>query len=132
MLQARTLTVLIKRPIEEVYAFVVDPANLARWTMSGPGRPEPEQGPLIWSFSHPQGRAMVQVTPPNPFFVLDYTVRVGVQVMRAASVRLIRNGNGTVLTHTSVQQPLVSDAVFTSEEEWLQADLMVLKTLMER
>ena len=132
MLQARTLTVLIKRPTEEVYGFLVDPANLGRWTTVGPGRAAPEHGPLAWIYSSARGETLVRFTPPNEFFVLDYSVRMGSRTSHVASVRLIRNGNGTVLTHTSVQQPLVSDAAFASEAEWLQSDLLVLKTLLER
>ncbi len=131
MLKARTLTVLINRPIQDVYDFLVEPANLARWTMVGPGQEEPEEGPLVWSFDGPRGLVLVRFTPPNAFFVLDYSLQSGPHVWQSSSVRLIRNGNGCVLTHTSVQQPLVSDAVFASEEEWLYSDLLVLKTLME-
>jgi hypothetical protein len=74
---------------------------------------------------------LVHFTAANPFYVLDYRMQVGPQVIHAAHVRVIRNGAGTVLTHTSVQQPLVSDEMFASEEEWMMSDLLVLKTLME-
>jgi len=131
MLKARTLTVLINRPIQDVYDFLVEPANLARWTLVGPGQAEPEEGPLVWSFDGPHGLVLVRFTPRNAFFVLDYSLQSGPHVWQSSSVRLIRNGNGCVLTHTSVQQSLVSDAVFASEEEWLYSDLLVLKTLME-
>ncbi|MGV8853182.1 MAG: SRPBCC family protein [Devosia sp.] len=131
MLQARTVTVLINRPIEDVYDFLVEPANLARWTTVGPGQAEPEQGPLVWSFLGPQGLVRVRFTPPNRFYVLDYTLQSGPHVWQSSSVRLIRNGNGCVLTHTSVQQPLVADDVFASEQEWLGSDLLVLKSLLE-
>ena len=131
MLKARTLTVLIQRPVEDVYAFLVEPANLARWTTVDPGQRRPEQGPLVWSFSGPYGDVFIHFTPSNPFFVLDYAVRRGPQTIHAASVRLIRNGGGTVLIHTSVQQPLVSDDSFASEAEWVQSDLLVLKSLLE-
>lgn len=132
MLQARTLTVPIQRPIEDVYEFLVEPANLARWTTVEPARRRPEQGPLVWSFVGRYGEVFIHLTPVNPFFVLDYEVRRGPQTIHAASVRLIRNGVGTVLIHTSVQQPLVSDDAFSSEAEWLQSDLLVLKSLLER
>ena len=131
MLQARTLTVLINRQIDDVYAFLVDPANLARWTTVGRGHPEPDEGPLVWSFKGAHGAVRVRFTPPNPFYVLDYTLQSGLHVWQSSSVRLIRNGNGCVLTHTSVQQPLVANSAFASEAEWLGSDLLVLKSLME-
>ena len=132
MLKARTLTVEIARPVEDVYNFLVDPANLAGWTLVQNGRPEPAAGPNSWAYDGPRGLVIVHFTPPNPFLVLDYRMQVGPQVIHAAHVRVIRNGGGTVLTHTSVQQPVVSDAMFASEEEWMMSDLLVLKTLMER
>lgn len=131
MLKARTLTVQIARPVEEVYAYVVDPANLAGWTMVGEGRPVPEAGALVWAFEGPRGTVMVHFTPPNPFHVLDYSLHAHGIKTHAAHVRLIANGEGTVLTHTSVQQPMISDAAFASEEEWMWSDLQVLKSLLE-
>lgn len=131
MLKTRTLTVEIARPPGEVYEFLVDPANLARWTLVQNGRPYPEAGPHSWAYDGPRGTVLVHFTAPNAFFVLDYRMQVGPQVIHAASVRVIRNGANTVLTHTSVQQPVVSDELFASEEEWMQSDLLVLKTLME-
>jgi hypothetical protein len=131
MLKARTLTVLINRSVEDVYGFLVEPANLPRWTMIEGGRPEPTKGPLAWSFEGHRGKVLVRFTPPNPFFVLDYSVQSGAHLWQSSSVRVIRNGNGSVVTHTSVQQPLVSDASFASEEEWINSDLMVLKSLLE-
>lgn len=131
MLKARTLTVEIARPPEDVYNFLVDPANLASWTLVNNGRPEPAAGPNSWAFDGPRGTVVVHFTAPNPFFVLDYRMQMGPHVTHAAHVRVIRNGAGTVLTHTSVQQPLVSDEMFASEEEWMASDLLVLKTLME-
>lgn len=132
MLKARTLTVEIARRPEDVYDFLVDPANLASWTLVQNGRREPAAGPDSWAYDGPRGTVLVHFTPRNPFFVLDYRMQVGPQVIHAAHVRVIRNGAGTVLTHTSVQQPLVSDEMFASEEEWMLSDLLVLKTLMER
>ena len=131
MLKARTLTLRIARPVEEVYAYLVNPANLAGWTAVSNGRPQPELGPLMWLFDAPLGTAMVQFTPVNPFFVLDYTVHAGSERAQVAHVRLIRNGLDTVLTHTVVQHPTVSDAAFASEGEWMWSDLLVLKSLME-
>lgn len=133
MLKARTLTVDIARSPEDVYNFLVDPANLAHWTLVQNGRPDPVAGPHSWTYDGAGGRPVtVHFTEPNPYLVLDYRMQIGPQVVQAASVRIIRNGAGSVLTHTSVQQPLVSDLMFASEEEWMKSDLLVLKTLMER
>ena len=126
MLKARTLTVLINRPIDEVYGFLSQPDNMARWMPIGSGQAEPAEGPLVWSFVGPDGEIMARFSPPNDLYVLDYTLQSGAHIWQSSSVRLIRNGNGCVLVHTSVQQPLVSDAAF------METDLHVLKTLLER
>ena len=84
MLKARTLTVLINRPIQDVYDFLVEPANLARWTLVGPGQAEPEEGPLVWSFDGPHGLVLVRFTPRNAFFVLDYSLQSGPHVLKRA------------------------------------------------
>jgi uncharacterized protein YndB with AHSA1/START domain len=131
VLKARTLTVEIERPARDVYNFLVDPANLARWTLVRNARRDPQAGPDSWMFDGPRGTVVVHFTPPNPHFVLDYKMQMGPQIVHAAHVRVIANGRGTVLTHTSVQQPVISDTMFASEEEWMMSDLLVLKTLME-
>ena len=131
MLKSRTLTVQIARPVAEVYRFLVDPANLTEWTMVENGRPEHDKGPLVWSFDGPRGRVMARFTLPNPYHVLDYTLASGETMTHSAHVRLIANGEGTELTHTSVHQPGISEEAFASEEEWLMSDLLVLKTLLE-
>ena len=131
MLKARTLTIEIDRPAEDVYRFLAEPGNLASWTMVQNGRPAPSVGPNCWAFDGPRGAVIVHFTPANPFFVLDYRLQVGPQITHSSHVRVIPNGDGAVLTHTSVQQPLVTDAMFASEGEWMMSDLLVLKTLME-
>jgi uncharacterized protein YndB with AHSA1/START domain len=132
VVKAETLTVDIARPTSEVYEFLVDPANLERWTFARNGRHERSAGLLVWSFDGPGGsRVMMHFTRPNPFFVLDYKLAQNGQFTHAGYVRLIPAGEGTVLVHTAVQQPGTLDAQFASEAEWLMADLMALKTILE-
>ena len=78
-----------------------------------------------------RGRGTVYFTPANPFFVLDYRMTMGPHTVMVAHVRLMPNGAGSELVHTSVQQPGVSDDSFASEGEWMMADLLVLKNFLE-
>ena len=71
MLKARTLTIQIARSPEDIYNFLVDPANLASWTLVQNGRPEPSAGPNSWAFDGPRDKVVVHFTPANDFFVLD-------------------------------------------------------------
>ncbi len=131
MHKSRTLSIQIRRPIEEIYIYLANPANLSGWTMVEGGRPAPEAGALVWTFTGPRGSAQVHFTPPNAHFILDYDVRMDGRIVQAGYVRLIRNGDGTELVHTSIQQEGIADAVFDSEAEWILNDLLVLKTLLE-
>jgi hypothetical protein len=131
MLKARTLTVQIARPAAKVYDYLVNPANLGGWTTVQNGRPVPGAGPLVWAFDGPRGSVLVHFTPPNPFFMLDYWLEAQGIRTHSAHVRIIANGAGSVLTHTSVQQPGIPDEAFASEEEWMWSDLLVLKSLLE-
>ena len=131
MLKSQTLSVQIRRPRAQVYAYLADPANLANWTMVEGGARVPEAGPLVWSFDGPRGKVLVHFTPLNDHFILDYRLVMDGHTARAAYVRLLENGAGTELVHTSVQQPGIDDAQFDSEEEWMRSDLLVLKSLLD-
>ena len=131
MRKSRTINIQIQRPVDEVYAFLVDPRNLASWTMVENGRQVPDAGPLVWAFEAPRGDVLVHFTPPNAHFIMDYTVRMNGDIRQAGYVRLIGNGEGTEMIHTSIQQPEISDPEFESEAEWLTSDLLVLKSLLE-
>ena len=131
MRKSHTINIQIQRPVEEVYAFLGDPQNLASWTMVENGRQVPDSGPLVWAFEGPRGAVLVHFTPPNAHFIMDYTVWMSGDIRQAGYVRLIGNGEGTEMIHTSIQQPDISDAEFESEAEWLTSDLLVLKSLLE-
>jgi hypothetical protein len=131
VLKSRTLSIQIHRAVEEVYTYVSNPANLSGWTMVEGGRRVPGAGPLVWTFSGPRGDVAVHFTPLNPHFILDYKVHMEGRVAQAAYVRLVANGDGTELVHTSIQQKGVPDEAFESEAEWMRNDLLVLKTLLE-
>ena len=131
MQNSRTLNVQIHRPIAEVYAYLVNPANLAGWAPVVGGKPVRATGTPVWSFDGPRGTVLVYFTPLNAHFILDYKVHMDGGIMMAAYVRLIENGEGTELVHTSIQQPGIPDERFVSEEEWMRNDLLVLKTLLE-
>jgi uncharacterized protein YndB with AHSA1/START domain len=131
MPKAQTLSVHIARPITDVYEFMSNPANLSRWTVASNGRHEPKAGLLVWSFDGQDGRVQIHFTRPNPFHVLDYRVYQDGQIIQRGYVRLIADSEGTILTHTAVQEAGVADTQFDSEVEWVMSDLLVLKTLLE-
>lgn len=131
MLKSQTLSVQILRPRAQIYAYLAEPANLARWTTVKGGARVREAGPLVWSFDGPRGKVLAHFTPVSEHFILDYRLVMDGHVARVAYVRLLENGEGTELVHTSVQQPGIADALFDSEAEWMHSDLLVLKSLLD-
>lgn len=111
--ESRTLIVRIERPLTEVYAFLADPKNFARWAAGL----DLEQDILF--------------TEPNPFGVLDHTVRAPGGQEVYVPMRAIRNGTGTEVTFTLFRQPEMTDAAFGRDAEAVQRDLLSLKRVLE-
>jgi hypothetical protein len=131
MLKSEVIVVPISRPYEEVNAFCADPMNFARWATD----PDSVMEPLSrneYIVQLPQGRRVMRFAPPNHFGILDYQVfEIGETDGWTRPVRLVRNGDGTDLQVTWIQQPGVSDEQFRSEIEWLRSDVQRLKSLLE-
>jgi hypothetical protein len=130
MYRSRTITVAIARPLERVYAFLADPRNLSRWG-SGPRENFREIGPLEWETVGQGGVLRIRVTPKNRFGVLDFSMSPVGQQALAIPARVYANGDGSEFAVTMFQYDGISDERFASDCEWLQADLLVLKTYLE-
>lgn len=130
MYRSRTITVAIARPLERVHAFLADPRNLSRWG-SGPRESFREIGPLEWETVGQDGVLRIKVTPKNRFGVLDFSMSPVGQQAPAIPARVYANGKGSEFAVTMFQYDGISDERFASDCEWLQADLLVLKTYLE-
>ena len=131
MLNSEVVTVSIDRPFAEVYDFCVDPLNFGRWNAL-PGSTMEPIGGNEYLVDLPQGRRVMRFMQPNAFGILDYQVYERGQVDGPTRpIRLVPNEGGTDLQLTWFQQPGVSDEQFRSEVEWLQSDLLRLKTFLE-
>lgn len=128
--ESRTITVRIERPFDNVYEFLVDPANWNQWAF-GLGK-NIRRSPDGWVADSDGGVARVQFTARNSFGVVDHTVIRPSGQRVYVPMRLIANGSGCELLFTLFREPNMSDAQFASDAGFVQRDLNGLKRLLEQ
>lgn len=111
---SRTLVVRIERPLDEVYEFLADPKNFAKWAAGLNLEQE------------------IVFTERNPFGIVDHTVAVPGGEDVYVPMRAIRNGSGTEVTFTLFRRPELTDDAFARDAEAVQRDLLALRRLLER
>jgi hypothetical protein len=124
--ESRTITVRIDRPFDNVYEFLVDPANWNQWAF-GLGR-NIRRSQDGWMADSDR----VQFTPRNSFGVVDHTVIRPSGQSVYVPMRLIANGSGCELLFTLFREPNMSDARFASDAGFVERDLNGLKRLLEK
>lgn len=73
----------------------------------------------------------IRFSPPNTFGIADHWVRLPDGSIIYVPLRVVRNGAGTTVSLTLFQQPNMDDAQFDADAEWVQRDLVKLKTVLE-
>jgi hypothetical protein len=73
----------------------------------------------------------IRFSPPNDFGIADHWVRMPDGNVVYVPLRVVRNGAGTTVSLTLFQQPNMDDAQFEADAEWVQRDLVKLKTVLE-
>jgi hypothetical protein len=128
-LEARTISVSIRREWRAVYDFAHRPENFARWA-SGAAKSLRQEG-ADWVADGPDGRAILRFAARNDFGVLDHTVILGSGAEIQVPVRVVANGSGCEVMFTLFRQPGMTDAIFARDAEWVAKDLATLKALLE-
>ncbi|MGB6689925.1 MAG: hypothetical protein WBE76_18975 [Terracidiphilus sp.] len=128
--ESRTITVRINRPFNQVYEFLVDPANWNQWAF-GLGKNLRRSGDG-WIADSDGGIAKVRFTSRNSFGVVDHTVTRPNGDTISVPMRLIANGGGCELLFTLFREANMSDAQFASDAGFVQRDLNGLKSLLEK
>ncbi|MEQ1770224.1 MAG: hypothetical protein ABL879_10320 [Devosia sp.] len=132
MLASRIVQVPIRKPFGQVYEFLADPMNFARWA-SVPGTEVEPLGDGTYLVEVPTGQVAIRFAPRNSFGVLDYQAYwPNTPNGRVVPVRLYPNGDGCELIYTVMQHPDVTDEKFASDIEWIESDLNRLKALVEQ
>jgi uncharacterized protein YndB with AHSA1/START domain len=127
--ESRFLSVYIDRPVSEVYAFASDPANLPRWAHGLGSSAVEEDG--VWFVETPAGRAQVTVAPDNEYGVLDQHVVTPSGERVYVPLRATADGDGCEVVFTLRRAPGMTDADLERDTALVNADLALLKDLME-
>jgi hypothetical protein len=131
MFSSRVIKVSIDRPYGQVYEFLADPMNFARWA-SVPGTDVLPLRDGAWLVEVPTGQVAIRFSPRNSFGVLDYqTFPPSETSGPVVPVRLHPNDDGCELLLVLMQRPGLSDEQFKSDAEWVTSDLQRLKALVE-
>ena len=133
MLSIETVSVTIDRPFSTVYDFLADPRNLVRW-VDVLGAAHHPVAPMEWMFDRPAFHSepiRVRFTPRNAFGVLDIHAYSGEALIHWAPVRAIDLGDATAVTFGLVHGAEWPASHSASERDWIEADLLTLKTLLE-
>jgi hypothetical protein len=128
--ESRTITARIERPFDEVYEFLVDPANWNQWAFGQDRNIRRSQDG--WIADSDSGVARVQFTGRNSFGVVDHTVIHASGQRVYVPMRLLGNGSGCELLFTLFREPSMSDAQFASDAGFVERDLSGLKRLLEK
>ena len=131
MFRSLTITVPIHRPFRDVYEVMAEPLNLPTWVASLGNTITHVRG-TDWVAEGDNGRRFIRYSPRNSHGILDFaTFREG-ETPITMPVRVVANGeDGAEVILTLYQRPGVSDAQFDSDAEWIRADLLALKALLE-
>ncbi|MHA6889380.1 SRPBCC family protein [Ralstonia pseudosolanacearum] len=132
----RTLTINVERPYGAVAAFLAEPLNFPAWAAGladgmVPGTQGSGAAPDEWIGDAPQGRVFIRFSPPNPFGIADHWVRLPDDTVVYVPLRAMRNGSGTTVAFTLFRLPGMDDAQFEADAQWVQRDLVKLKTVLE-
>lgn len=127
--QVRNLSITIQRTPSEVYDFVSQPENFAKWA-SGLGKSLQKVGGE-WIAETPDGQIKVKFSAPNTFGILDHWVSPAPDVEIYIPMRIIANGEGSELIFTLFRLNTMSDEKFEADADWVMRDLMTLKKLLE-
>jgi hypothetical protein len=130
MRRSQTISVSIDRPFDEVYDYLVNPANYQYWATVEPGTFKP-LGNGDWQGEMPKGLRHFRFTPPNNFGVLDHAIFVPGEELLYTPMRLVPNGKGCELTFTFFRREGMDDPQFASTVEWIRTDFLGLKSLLE-
>jgi hypothetical protein len=128
--RSRQITVAIAQPLDMVYLFLAKPENFPRWA-SGLGEAFEPAGDGLWGAQTPNGPVHIRFTPQNDYGVLDHHVIPPEGDPVYMPMRVYANGTGCEVVVTVFRLPDMRLEDFERDAEWVQNDLLALKTLLE-
>lgn len=132
LFEAKAISLSIDRPVREAYDFLAEPTNFAKWAFVDDPRMTPiEDGQ--WAAETSVGSRVLRfATPRNRLGIVSYESRLNLETeLHPVPMRVLANGEGTELVFVFFRRPQNSAEEWASIIEWVTADLLVLKTLLE-
>lgn len=129
-MRSRHVSVVIHRPPSEVYAFAVEPDNLARWAGGLASSRVTREGDVLL-VSGPMGDVRVVFAERNAYGVLDHDVTTPDGTTTSNPVRVVAHPDGSEVVF-SVRQLALTDDELERDAGLVQADLERLRDLLER
>jgi hypothetical protein len=127
--QSRHVSEHIERPVDAVYDYIADPANMAEWA-AGLGS-SLKQVDGQWFIEQPEGQASLAFAPRNDLGVLDHWVTLGSGEVVYAPMRVIADEAGSEVIFTVRRRAGMTDAEFDADAGAVAADLVHLRQLLE-
>ena len=127
--ESRHISERIDRPVDEVYAYASDPANVPAWAPGLGSAVENVDG--RWYVDTLMGRVGFAFADRNPYGVLDHEVTLPSGEVIYNPMRVIRDGDGCEVVFTLRKRPDVSDEEFDRDANAVAADLARLKNIAE-
>lgn len=130
-LPARTFSVSIRAPWQEVYERIWRPEVFAQWA-AGLAEAELRQDGANWIADGSDGPIVIRFTPHNAFGVMDHWVDQGHGSPIHVPLRVVQNGGGAEVMLTLFRQPGMTDEHYAADIKLINRDLRSLKSLIER
>ncbi len=130
LMEARVLSVAIRRLPQDVYDFIVNPANLPQWARGfALSVTKDEEG---WVVTTSDGPVRIAFVDHNDLGVADHyvTLKGGQQIFNP--MRVLPNGEGAEVTFTLFRSPDTSDERFAEDARLVRDDLQTLRSILER
>ena len=129
MTESRTVSISIKRRPEDVYEYLVDPANFPKWSVF---IKEIRKEGSAWIATTPEGTVRMRFTPRNEFRILDHYVMISPQIQVYVPMRVLANQeNDSEVIFTVFRMPGMSDEQYKDDIGMVLADLIGLKRVLE-
>jgi hypothetical protein len=127
--ESRHISVRVDRPVDEVYDYASDPANVPAWAPGLATSVQEVDG--RWVAESGMGRIIIDFTGRNDYGVLDHQVALPSGDSVYNPMRVIADGAGSEVVFTLRRAPGVSDDEFERDTTLVQADLNTLKKVLE-
>lgn len=127
---SKHISISINRPATQVYDFASNPENLPKWASGLSGSSIQKVG-NDWVSESPMGRIKIKFADKNSFGVLDHDVTLPSGETFYNPMRVFPNDDGSELLFTLYRRPGTSDEEFAKDAATIEADLRMIKSLLE-